>query len=37
MSLEAIIGMLLILSIIVGGFVFFLIKAIKKEKSHGQD
>lgn len=32
MSAGAIISMILILSIVVGGFIYFLSKAIKKEK-----
>ena len=36
MSTEAIIGMVIILTLVVGGFLFFLTKAIKKEhKSNG--
>jgi preprotein translocase subunit YajC len=36
MSIGAILSMIAILSTIMGGFVFFLIKAIKKEqKSNG--
>ncbi|NQZ75078.1 MAG: MetS family NSS transporter small subunit [Ekhidna sp.] len=33
MSLSAIVSMIIILSIVVGGFVYFLTRAIKKEKS----
>ena len=32
MSTAAIISMIVILTIVVGGFIFFLTKAIKKEK-----
>ncbi|MEM6525355.1 MAG: MetS family NSS transporter small subunit [Bacteroidota bacterium] len=32
MSASAILSMILILGLVVGGFVFFLVKAIKKEK-----
>jgi len=36
MSLGAILSMIINLAIVVGGFIFFLIKAIKKErKSYG--
>ena len=34
MNVGTIISMILILTIIVGGFVYFLIRAMKKEKSH---
>ena len=33
MSIGAIISMIIILTIVVGGFVYFLSKAIKKERS----
>ncbi|MEP0984245.1 MetS family NSS transporter small subunit [Ekhidna sp.] len=33
MSTGAIISMIIILSIVVGGFVYFLTKAIKKERN----
>ena len=32
MSGSAILSMILILALVVGGFIFFLLKAIKKEK-----
>ncbi len=35
MSTSAIIGMIVILSIIMGGFIYFLTKAIRKEKQNG--
>ena len=33
MSTESIISMIIILTIVVGGFIFFLTKAIKKERN----
>ncbi|MFK7953525.1 MAG: MetS family NSS transporter small subunit [Ekhidna sp.] len=35
MSTSAIISMIVILTIVVGGFLFFLTKAIRKEKQNG--
>lgn len=35
MSTSAIIGMIVILTTIMGGFIFFLTKAIRKEKQNG--
>ena len=34
MTTSTIVSMIIILTIIVGGFVFFLSKALKKEKDH---
>lgn len=33
MSLSAIVSMIVILTLIIGGFVFFLAKAVQREKS----
>lgn len=35
MSTSAIIGMIVILTTVMGGFLFFLTKAIRKEKQNG--
>ena len=37
MSISAIVGMILILGIIVGGFAFFLLMAIKRERKKDID
>ena len=37
MSIESIISMIVILTIVVGGFIYFLVKAIKKEVSIGKN
>lgn len=37
MSLSSIISMLVILTIIVGGFIYFLTRAIKNEKSNAEN
>lgn len=36
MSLEAIIGMLICLTITLGGFLYFLLKALRSEKKEKQ-
>lgn len=33
MSISALISMILILTLVVGGFIYFLLKAIKKEQN----